>query len=218
VERVLTRRHAIADPVRDRDTQRRLWDLARELLPTDAPGDFNQAMMELGATVCTPRAPACDACPVVMGCRARDAGNPEDYPVKPPRGAIPHHDIAVAIVVSEGRVLMVRRPPSGLLGGLWEFPGGRVATGETISTGLTRGLKERFGLDISPGAALVPVRHAFTHRRVTLHPFTCRKDGGTVTPVYHTTHRWVPRPDLEDMALPRAHRRIVAALETRSDG
>lgn len=212
VIRVLTRLHAIAEPPAATAARKRLWDLARALVPAEAPGDFNQALMELGATVCTPRAPACGACPVAGACRARQAGAPEAYPAKSAPRAVPHHDIAVGVVAGGGGLLLVRRPASGLLGGLWEFPGGRVAPGEAPAKALERQMRERFGLTVRAGVPLAPVDHAFTHRRVTLHPFACRDATGAVTPAYHADHRWVAAGDLEGLALPRAHRRIAAAL------
>ncbi len=212
VARVLTRLHGIAEPPAKPAVQRRLWDLARDMVPEDDPGGFNQALMELGATVCTPRAPQCGACPVAEPCVARSEGRPEAYPAKTERRAVPHHDIAVGIVARGGKLLLVRRPEGALLGGLWEFPGGRLADGESPEIGLARTLKERFALTVRPGAPLAPVPHAFTHRKVTLHPFACRAPRGAVRPRYHTEHRWVDADALDALALPRAHHKIVTAL------
>lgn len=212
VIRVLTRLLAIADPPAETATRRRLWDLARALVPAEAPGDFNQGLMELGATVCTPRAPRCGACPLADACRSRAQGSPEAYPAAAARRSVPHHHIAVGVVQGKDGLLLVRRPPRGLLGGLWEFPGGRVADGEAPQAALARVLAERFGLSVRAGEALTPVPHAFTHRRVTLHPFACTDPAGAPAPAYHTDHRWVPVEALSALALPRAHHKIVAQL------
>lgn len=107
VERVLTRLHGISDPAREKATHQRLWALADDLLSIDRPGDHNQAMMELGATVCTPRAPDCPGCPFTGDCKAERAGNPESYPVKLPKKTVPHHHIAVGLVMRDGCYLMV---------------------------------------------------------------------------------------------------------------
>lgn len=102
------------------------------LVPEDRPGDFNQALMELGATVCTPRSPACDRCPVAAVCRARTNGTVAERPRPKPKKALPEDDVATAVIVSpSGRILVVRRPEEGLLGGMWEFPGTAVRAGET---------------------------------------------------------------------------------------
>jgi A/G-specific adenine glycosylase len=215
VIRVLARLLAISDPPAETATRRRLWDIARDLVravPEGAPGDFNQGLMELGATLCTPRAPQCGACPWGHACQARAQGAPEAYPAAAAKRAVPHHDIAVGVVTGADGLLLVRRPAKGLLGGLWEFPGGRVADGEAPHDAVARLLAERFGLTVRVGAPLAPVPHAFTHRRVTLHPFACRHPEGTLAPAYHTDHRWVPVAEVAGLALPRAHQKIAAAL------
>ncbi|MBI5137326.1 MAG: A/G-specific adenine glycosylase [Nitrospirae bacterium] len=218
VERVLTRLFAIADPVAGRATRQHLWALAAELLSPARPGDHNQAMMELGATLCTPRAPACGACPLSARCRAAAAGNPEGFPCKTPRAATPHHHIAVGVVAHGGRLLLVRRPPKGLLGGMWEFPGGRVADGEAVADGVARNLRERFGLTVAVATPLAPVRHAFTHRRVTLHPFHCRAAADAVAPRFHVDHRWLAGDAVAGLALPRAHQKIAAQMAGQPSG
>jgi A/G-specific adenine glycosylase len=215
VARVLTRLHGIDGAPARPAVRRRLWDLAREMVPAADPGGFNQALMELGATLCTPRAPRCGECPLADPCVARAEGRPEDYPARAPRRAVPHHDIAVGVVSRGGRLLVVRRPEGALLGGLWEFPGGRLEPDETPEIAVVRTLKDRFGLHLRPGGVpLAPVAHAFTHRRVTLHPFACRAPRGTVRPMFHTEHRWLEPGGLDALALPRAHQKIAAALSS----
>ena len=212
VERVLTRLYAIGAPVKERATQKQLWAHARALLATDAPGDFNQALMELGATVCHVRAPSCEHCPVANFCAGHAGGDPTAYPNRPAKKKSPHHHIGVALVTRADRVLLVHRPQRGLLGGLWEFPGGRCQPDETPEAGTVRQLTDRFGLAIAPTKPLESVRHAFTHFSVTLHPFVCAADNTTVTPIYHQAHRWVDRQELVALPLSRAHQKIAENL------
>jgi len=213
VERVLTRLYAIGEPVSDPNTKRKLWQLAAELVPQQAPGDFNQGLMELGATICIPKAPGCVTCPLSEACAAHASGTPERYPLKPKKAAVPHHHIAVAVVTHQDKWLLVRRPETGLLGGLWEFPGGQLAAGEPPVDGVSLRLRERFALAVTPVRPLTPVNHLFSHRRVTLHPFLCSAASGTVSPRYHSEFRWVSAETVNALALPRAHRKIAAALE-----
>jgi A/G-specific adenine glycosylase len=126
VERVLSRLHAIAEP-----KSRRLRPLADAWLPADEPGDFNQAVMELGALVCTPRSPACTRCPLHRDCLGRAA--PESYPRPRARPRIVVEEHAVGFVVRDGRVLLRKRGPDGLLAGMWELPPSR-ARGAPIAT------------------------------------------------------------------------------------
>lgn len=130
VRRVVARLFDLPDPpfaeVRNR---------AADLMDTARPGDFNEAMMELGATVCTPRSPSCGACPVAAGCRARAAGTVAERPLPRRRRAVPTRTWGVLVAVSpRGRTLVVRRPPEGLLGGMWEFPAVEMEDGADART------------------------------------------------------------------------------------
>ena len=122
VARVLCRIFAIERDPRDRRTRDELWSLAGSLLPPGQAGKFNEALMELGATVCTPRAPKCGACPIAALCEARRRGLQEQLPVRFPRKVIPHYDVTAAVIRRRGRVLIAQRPPEGMLGGLWVSP------------------------------------------------------------------------------------------------
>jgi len=137
------------------------------------PGDFNQAMMDLGATVCTPRAPSCDACPLASGCLARREGRQAEFPFRPPRKPVPTRIEAAALTRdAAGRVLVVRRPAEGLLGGLWELPGiaveGRAPTGRDA----LRALRTHTGLKGIRARPLGVVVHVFSHFRQELHVYT----------------------------------------------
>lgn len=135
------------------------------------PGDFNQAMMDLGATVCTPRAPACPSCPLAGGCLARREGRQLDFPSKPAKKTVPARIAAAALVRdSKGRVLLVQRPQDGLLGGLWEIPNVTVLRKPTRRDAL-RALREQAGLVARDAAQLGIVTHVFSHFRLVLHVY-----------------------------------------------
>jgi A/G-specific adenine glycosylase len=145
---------------------------AEALLPPGPPpgqaGTFNQAMMELGATICLPRNPRCDVCPLVGYCQAQARGVQEARPPRKPRAQVPHREAVAAFIPREGKLLLVRRVAQGLLGGLWELPGGEVAAGETHAQALARLLGAGLGLPLDLGARLTVVQHAYTHFRVTV--------------------------------------------------
>jgi A/G-specific adenine glycosylase len=167
VQRVLARLVALEEPANGTRGRRLLWELADRLLDPEDPGAHNQALMELGARVCTQQRPDCGGCPIAGHCAARRAGSVGSFPRKLPRR--PPTPILGACALwrgGEGRILLARRPPNGLLGGLWELPGGEgpEANGELLS----RALRERLGVAAAIGRPLASVEHAFTHRRLTL--------------------------------------------------
>jgi len=210
VARVLARLHGIAEDVGASATVRRLWDEAASLAEGPRPGDLNQALMELGATVCTPRRPHCEACPLERRCTAHREGDPEALPVKA-RKPRPRPTRAVAGIVSRrGRWLAVRRPAEGLLGGLWELPGGEPLPGEEPSSAMVRTLRERAGLSVPGVDALGEVEHVFTHLRLTLHVFRCKPPTGRVRLRGLDAHRWLAPDDFAALPQGGATRKALA--------
>jgi len=206
VARVLARWLGIRSEVRGATARRRLWQVAEALVRGPSPGDLNQALMELGATVCTPRTPRCPACPVAHGCAARRSGDPEALPVRGARRAPRAVEAVAALLVRRGLALAVRRPPHGLLGGLWELPGGDLRPGEAPDAGLRRLLRERVGLRALRPRAEGCVLHAFTHRRLRLHLYRCDTGSGRVRLAGFDAHRWLA---------PEALRRLPHGAVTR---
>lgn len=216
VIRVLSRVFAVEDNVKSAPTRRRLQAAADALIDPERPGTFNQAMMELGALLCTPRSPSCNECPVQPVCRAASAGNPEDYPVTPDKKPIPHYDIAVGLVFDDdGQLLIQRRPDDGLLGGLWEFPGGKQEDGEELPTTCRRELREELGIEVDVQDHFYTLSHAYSHFKITLHAFRCRIARGTPSSELEQPLRWVPIDALDDYAFPRANRRLIDELKRR---
>jgi A/G-specific adenine glycosylase len=199
VARVLTRLLGIREDVRSAPVVRRLWEEAEALARGRSPGDLNQALMELGATVCTPRSPRCEVCPIAARCRARESGDPEAIPVKRPRPKPKRLEAAAAFLKRRGRVLAVRRPPRGLLGGLWELPGGELGAAESPEEGLARSMRERVGLTFGGTEKLGTVRHVFTHRILHLHVFRARGSAGRVRLSGFDAHRWLPPSRLAEL-------------------
>ena len=213
VVRVMSRLfHLTGDPAAAA-TRKTTADLAERLLLKGRAGDFNQAMMELGAMVCTPRQPRCGACPVSSLCLARRMlPDPSVLPRKQTRKQRPHHHVAAAIVRRGDEMLIVRRPLEGLLGGLWEFPGGISKEEATRTDFLRRELKRILNVDIRVGRAFSSVRHAFTHFEITLHGYHCVYLGGEAHHGEGNDYRWVHFGELEKYAFPRAHHRLIEAV------
>lgn len=151
------------------------------------------------------------ACPV-RGPADRDPGS---VPPQAPAARLPHYDVAVGIVVDGGRVFLDRRPYGGLLGGLWEFPGGKVASGESAEEALRRELREEFAMEVQIVEALAPVRHAYSHFRVTLHPFRCRFLAMDPRAGEGNPWAWVLPEELPNYPMPRANRKVIDQLSDR---
>lgn len=212
VKRVLSRLACLARPIDTPAAERRLWSLAEALLERRAPGAFNQALMELGATVCVPRRPRCEECPVRERCRAALRSAQTRLPRRRPKAPVPQCEAVAAVLERGDRLLMVRRPPRGLLGGLWELPGGEVRDAEPPDAALRRNLLERFGLTVAADGPIGAVQHAFTHRRLTVHVHRCRRVGGRVRPAAHDAFRWVKRSEMDRLALSSLDRRMLVLV------
>ncbi|MBM3262371.1 MAG: A/G-specific adenine glycosylase [candidate division Zixibacteria bacterium] len=209
VIRVLVRLFLMTEPSDTPAFRRRAGEMAAFLLWPGRAADFNQAMMELGATICTPRSPRCAVCPVrhLCGTVAR-MRNPETLPCRRPRRARPHHAMTAGIILHNDRVLIVQRPMDGLLGGLWEFPGGRLQDGELPEEGFVREIRSTFGLEVGGLRYLAAIRHAFTHFEITLHGFLCEWISGERA---YPSAVWVTETELAGFAFSSAHNRLMTA-------
>lgn len=215
VIRLFTRLADIPDDVTKSPTKKALWHLAATLVPPTRPGAYNQALMELGQTICQPAKPQCHLCPLANICRGRARGTALERPVKPPRRRIPHYHVAAGIIVrDDGRFLIAQRPLTGLLGGLWEFPGGKQEDGESLPQTLIREIEEELALKITvPNPQpLITIKHAYTHFRITLHAFWARYHTGTPQHIGVQNHAWVTPADLDQYPFAVTDQQIIAAL------
>jgi A/G-specific adenine glycosylase len=214
-KRVLARWLGVREDIDQPHVIDRLWREAAALVRGPDPGDLNQAVMELGATLCTPRAPHCSACPLTRHCDAYRRGDAEALPIKRPKRRPRRVEAAVGLVVRRGRALAVRRPADGLLGGLWDLPGGELREGEAPSRGLRRLLSERVGLSVSRLEAVGSVQHVFTHRKLTLHVFRTDTPKGRTRLAGFQAHRWLAPGSISELP----HGAVTdKALELLRDG
>ncbi|MBL8062788.1 MAG: A/G-specific adenine glycosylase [Anaerolineales bacterium] len=183
-----------------------LWELAAGNLPKGQAGDYNQALMDLGATICLPKNPRCLLCPLMTLCKAREKGTQELRPVLKPKKAVPSYVHAAAVIVERGRVLLSQRPADGLLGGMWEFPNARVE-GDPAKV-LVKALDSATSIKVKRGEALGVVEHAYSHFRVTVHPFRCEK----VSIPKKKDLKWVKLSELEDYPMGKVDREIARRL------
>lgn len=218
VRRVLCRVDNITTDPRRTPTEQALWERARSLVesaPEGFYGDLNEALMELGAVVCTPRRPDCPRCPLNQLCLAHALGVEEARPVRSPKPRIPEHRAVAGVIVrpEDGRCLLVRRPYDGLLGGLWGFPSTLLSSdGGAHAKQLARALTEQLAIGTDIGDAVAAVKHAYTHFRVTLEALSCSIVRGEPQTGYYPEVAWSNAAEIETLPLAEIDRKIIAQI------
>jgi A/G-specific adenine glycosylase len=196
------------DDARSVEAQKVLWGLSAQAVLHGTPSEVNQALMELGALVCTPRDPGCIRCPLGRWCSSQVDGRAEQRPTSARKTPVPCFEVAVGLLWHRGRFLVQKRPEGGLLGGLWELPGGKLAPGEPARDAVAREFFEEVGFRIQLGEELPSVRHAYSHFKVVLHAFHCTLAPGQKTPSRGMTPRWITPGDIPSLAFPAATLKI----------
>jgi A/G-specific adenine glycosylase len=213
VARVGARLWCIATDTRTPRVHRDLEQRLQEAIDSSGdPAAFNQALMELGALVCRPRDPLCATCPLRTACGALATGRTAELPVRRPTVRVPHYRVAVGIVEDQGRVLIARRREEQMLGGLWEFPGGKLEPGEKPAETVVREVREELNLAVRVVSRACTIRHAYSHFRITLSAFHCVPEGDPASAHCDRPMAWVPWARLADYPFPKANHKIFAAL------
>ncbi|MGB3768418.1 MAG: A/G-specific adenine glycosylase [Phormidesmis sp.] len=216
VKRVLAR--LVALPVPPNKALNQLWILSEQVLDPQHPRDFNQAFMDLGATLCTRHNPACLLCPWQSHCAAYNQNAVSDFPMTEAKKPVPHKRIGVAVITdAQGKILIDRRKQEGLLGGLWEFPGGKIEPGETVEACVSREIKEELGIEIEVGSRLITIDHAYTHFKVTLNVFNCIHLSGEPQPLESDEVKWVTLDEIDEYPFPKANSQIIEALKQQAN-
>ncbi|MGC6483828.1 MAG: 8-oxo-dGTP diphosphatase MutT [Synechococcus sp.] len=215
VRRVLARLMAHPHPPMRHQAVFWAWSEALIAATPKRSRDLNQALMDLGATLCTARNPACGRCPWRRHCAAYAADSPAHYPVKEAPRELPFQVIGVGVVLNQaGEVLIDQRLNEGLLGGMWEFPGGKQELGEAIEATITRELMEELAIEVAVGQQLICVDHAYSHKKLRFVVHLCSWISGEPKPLASQQLRWVRPQDLGDYPFPAANTKIIAALLT----
>ena len=210
--RVLSRLFRLKAPIGRSSSAGGFRAAADSLISASRPGDFNQAMMELGALVCLPRRPVCSSCPVRLFCGAYRGDAVAQFPVRLRPKSIPTRNVAVAVIVRRNRLLITKRKKEGLLGGMWEFPGGKIEEGESPRKACLREVEEEVDLLVKVERPIKTFAYAYTHFRVNMHVFSCRFVSGRVRLNSPVAYRWIRLSQLDRFPLPGANRRFVPAL------
>ncbi|MCF8128000.1 MAG: A/G-specific adenine glycosylase [Deltaproteobacteria bacterium] len=215
VKRVLARFHKIDSPVNDPAFGNVFKNAATAFFDESNPGKFNQAMMELGALVCTPKNPDCRGCPLARKCLA--FGEKGEYPKRLKKARTREYHIAVGIVWKGPKVLITQRNPEGLLGGLWEFPGGKIKDDESPPMACAREIKEEVNLVVEPRERIARVRHAYTHFRIVMDVFPCDYRSGRVHLRGPVDFRWIGLHQIENFPFPGANRKFIPLIKPQTE-
>lgn len=199
VERVLARLYAYPDDIKSTKAKRELKEFATELLDRNAPGDFNQALMELGSLVCLPGNPRCGDCPLGKICEGRASGDPGSFPVRTPKPALePVREVALLMQQSD-LVFLVRRPESGSFAGMWELPRVRCGEEEESLDAARRAGRELLGLNVEIGSPIRKIKHTVMRNKITLTVYKVRSWKGRTKLTFHVDAGWYPPEDWEHL-------------------
>lgn len=212
IRRLFTRYFNINTPIHTSKTEKTLWQIAEDLIPAQQPGNFNQALMELGSLVCKPKNPDCLNCPLKSDCQANIHNLQASLPVRKAKAPLPHLQVTAAVIQKNEKFLLAKRPPEGLLGGMWEFPGGKQEPRETLPQTLIREIQEELGVKIIVGNLIGEYLHAYTHYKISLFAFSCQLVTDQLQLNFHTDIAWVPLSDLKNYPMGKLDRLISSRL------
>jgi len=212
VKRVLSRLYEISAPVNKSSSHKIFKERADELLDRRHPCLFNQALMELGALVCKPKNPGCKGCPVHSSCLASHEGHVDQFPKRIRRPKTPVHNIAVGVVYKDNHMLITRRKTEGLLGGLWEFPGGKIGKHERPEQACVREIKEEVNLSVTVTGHIAQVKHAYTHFKIIMEVFFCQYVSGDIKLNGPVDFRWITLKEIERYPFPKANHKFFHLL------
>jgi A/G-specific adenine glycosylase len=213
VMRVVTRFRGIDEDIRKNRVREQMVKELRGIIPGDSAGDFNQAMMELGASICTPKHPQCSTCPLSTRCTAYQTRTIHRYPYKSPLRDVPEYNVSIGIIIKEGKFYIQKRPSEGHLGGMWEFPGGKARENESPEQALNRECREETGAEIDIVQPLALVHHAYSHFKIHMSVFICRLKQGDVQPPPNQPFQWITAEELERYPFPGANHKFFPALK-----
>jgi A/G-specific adenine glycosylase len=205
-KRIISRLFAVSDNPAKGKTEGLLWQISESLIPKGYSNSFNQAIMDLGSMLCTPKDPQCLRCPLRLLCKGRIKGELERYPAKGPKKTIPHIEAISAVVQKDGKVLLNQRPPTGLLGGLWEFPNWKSEGKRRLRLRLRKYLKKETGLNVEVKEFIGAFHQTYSHFKLTLQVYHCHSLNK------NREGKWVPIRNLHLLPMSRIHRKVADAI------
>jgi len=212
VVRVLSRLFLYTANTRLPEADKQMWEWANQVLPKGKARYFNQAMMEFGALQCTPSSPDCASCPLASSCLAYKKGMVDQLPDRGPKKELKSIKVALAVIRKGDRVFIQKRPNTGLMAGLWEFPGGKIEKGESSVDAIHREISEEVGITMKNVKIIKRIKHAYTSFKVDLHCFEAEHADGTVDLKFASEGKWVKLTELKKYPFPAADVQLIADL------
>ena len=212
VIRVITRCYTIHDDVARAATKNNILDRMKSLIPEDAPGDFNQAVMELGALICTPKNPRCSQCPVSGDCGAFQTQTVDLFPVVTKKQKIPEYQVGLGLIMKNGKFLIQKRPASGHLAGMWELPGGKALGLESPEQALYRKCREELGLLVRIDERRAVVSHVYSHFKIHVSAYLCHADDQKEMPLKNQPLAWISSDELAAYVFPGVNHKVFAKI------
>lgn len=212
VIRVLSRLFAYTKNTRLPEAEKQMWEWVHEILPKGKARLFNQAMMEFGALQCTPASPDCSICPLKSKCQAYQKNLVDELPDRGPKKISKNIKVAIAVIKKGDKVFIQKRPATGLMAGLWEFPGGKIEDGESALKALHREIKEEIGITIKSPRLIKKIKHAYTSFKVDLYCYEADFDDGRIKLRVASEGKWVKISELKNYAFPAANVQLIIHL------
>lgn len=214
VKRVLSRLFLIKTPVNIAGAHARFLPYAEKIIDRSEPSSFNQAMMELGATICKPGdAPLCSQCPVATLCRAYIESKTKVYPKRKDSKKVPIREMATGLILNKEHFLVIKRPLQGFLGGMWEFPGGLCEKGCPQESTLLKNIESQTGLIVIPEKHIVNIKHAYTHFQLRLSLYACIIQPGGNIPANSIDFKWITLDEIPDYPFHKAVHKCFPAVQ-----
>tara|TARA_Y100001970_G_scaffold287870_2_gene413603 strand:+ start:629 stop:1693 length:1065 start_codon:yes stop_codon:yes gene_type:complete len=189
-----------------------LTKLANRIISVKKPGNFNQAIMDLGRFICRPNKPLCQKCPIKQFCKAGISGSIASYPLKIQPKIKPKFHVAVGVVQKGNQILITKRRASGFLGGLWEFPGGKIIKKESCAECIIREIDEEIGIKVKPVKFIAQIKHQYSHFSITLDAYYCKHISGKPSPIECDDIKWINKKDLHKFPFPKANHKLFNFL------
>ena len=212
VLRVFTRFWGLYDDIKQPKTRDILFKKLEPFIVKSSPSEFNQGIMELGALICTPKNPNCSVCPINSDCYAKEQQKTLELPVKTKSKKTPHFNIGVGVIWKKNKILIAKRKEDQMLGGLWEFPGGKQKENECITTTIKREIKEETSLEVIVKSPYAIIKHAYSHFKITLHAYKCIYKEGIAKKNTSDDIKWIPIEKLNYYPFPTANKKLIKSI------